>query len=271
MSQFDTHARRGAIGLKQSSISMVLSIGLLFLPVLAAQDVPSQVLTPPPVRDAQRLKTGVLIYHDLDHGKEMGRGTITIRKLTDSGNYDISNDATFDTDFAGFRSQRWEAVTTSTFEPVSATLAFIRGSDTVPVFNLRYASGRVTGFFVDRNGPSPGTKQPVDASVPANTVDQRIDWAAVLSSNLETGKQFDFNVYDPKTGISRVTGKVGPLEQVQVPAGAFYAYRVIYQMEKAGRTEHYQMLASQDSPRIMLREEFPNGVITELVHVTKLH
>jgi hypothetical protein len=30
------------------------------------------------------------------------------------------------------------------------------------------------------------------------------------------------------------------------------------------------MLASQDSPHIMLREEFPNGVITELVQVKEL-
>jgi hypothetical protein len=40
-------------------------------------------------------------------------------------------------------------------------------------------------------------------------------------------------------------------------------------MEKSGRTEHYQMLASQESPHMMIREEFPNGVISELVQVSK--
>jgi hypothetical protein len=87
---------------------------------------------------------------------------------------------------------------------------------------------------------------------------------------LETGRQFEFNVYDPVTGVSTITGKVGQLETVHVSAGSYRAYRIIYQMQKVGNTEHYQMLASQDSPHIMLREEFPNGVITELVQVKEL-
>jgi hypothetical protein len=219
--------------------------------------------------NAGRLKTGIFTYRDLDHGNEVGRGAITIRKLTDSGRYAFSNDSTFAADFSGFRSQRWEATATPTFEPISATLAFIRGSEIVPVLDLQYGSNRVTGFVVERKGPASGTKRPVDAPVPVNTVDQRIDWAAVLAGNLETGQEFEFNVYDPSTGVSRVAGRVGPLEQVRVPAGSFRAYRIIYQMEKAGTTEHYQMLASQDLPRVMLREEFPNGVFTELIQITE--
>ena len=96
------------------------------------------------------------------------------------------------------------------------------------------------------------------------------DWAAVLAINLETGQQFEFNVYDPDTSISLVEGQVRDLEQIKVPAGAFHAYRVVYQVEKSGRrTEHYQLFASQESPHVMIREEFPNGVISELVHVSK--
>ena len=120
-----------------------------------------------------------------------------------------------------------------------------------------------------RKGSGQGTKQTIDASVPANTIDQRIDWAAVLAGNLETGQQFEFNVYDPGTGVGRVVGQVGDLEQIRVPAGTFRAYRIVYQMEKSGHTEHYQMLASEDSPHVMLREEFPNGVISELVQVSE--
>jgi len=96
-----------------------------------------------------------------------------------------------------------------------------------------------------------------------------IDWAAVLAGNLETGQRFEFNVYDPGTGLSRVTRQVGPVEQVQVPAGVFRAYRILYQMEKARTTEHYQMLGSHDVPHIMLREEFPNGVVTELLQIAR--
>jgi hypothetical protein len=256
------------LAMKHTAVLLILSAGLLFLRQLAAQNVPSRVAIAGFTPDAARLKTGRFTYHDLDHGNEVGTGIITIRKLVDSGYYYFSNDSAFASDFAGFRSQRWEAVATPTFEPISARLAFVRGSETVPVFDLRYRSSRVTGFVVERKGPAPGTKRPVDTSVPANTVDQRIDWAAVLAGDLGTGKRFEFNVYDPGTGVSRVTGLVGSLEQVRVAAGTFRAYRIIYQMEKAGRTEHYQMLASQDLPHVMLGEEFPNGVTTELTQIT---
>jgi hypothetical protein len=104
--------------------------------------------------------------------------------------------------------------------------------------------------------------------LPANIVDQRIDWAAVLASDLKPGQQFEFNVYDPGIGISRVIVQVGSLERVQVPAGSFEAYRVIYRIEKAGGTEQYQVLASRDTPRVMVREEFPNGSVDELTQMT---
>jgi hypothetical protein len=253
--------------MKHTPTLLILSAGLLFLAKLAAQKTPPSDVATHFAPDAQRLKTGTFSYRDLDHGKEVGRGTITIRKLTDTGNYTFSNDSTFAADFSGFHSQRWEAVATPAFVPVSARLAFVRDSEIIPVFDLQYSSNRVTGFVIDRKGSAVGTKRSVDTSVPMNTVDQRIDWAAVLAGNLETGQQFEFNVYDPGTGVSRVTGRVGPLEQVQVPAGTFRAYRIIYQMEKTGRIEHYQMFASQDFPHLMLREEFPNGVITELIQI----
>lgn len=253
--------------MKRFATLVILVAGLLLLKHLTAQSVPSKVAISHFNASAVRLKMGTFTYRDLDHGNEVGGNTITIRKLANSERYDFSNDSTFAADFSGFHSQRWDAVATPTFEPISAKLAFVRGAEVVPVFDLRYSSSHVTGFVVERRGTAAQTTRSVDASVPANTVDQRIDWAAVLAGDLETGKQFEFHVYDPGTGVSLVTGRVGPLEQVEVPAGTFRAYRIIYQMEKAGRTEHYQMLASRDSPHVMLREEFPNGVITELIRV----
>jgi hypothetical protein len=98
-----------------------------------------------------------------------------------------------------------------------------------------------------------GCKRPVKASLPPNTVDQRVDWAAVLSGDLTSGQEFEFFVYDPTSGVSRVTGLVGFLEHAHVPAGTFEAVRIVYQMEKAGVTEHFQMLATQAAPHIMLR------------------
>jgi hypothetical protein len=241
-----------------------LSATSLFVVKLSSLDIPSSSS-----HDTRRLKTGIFAYRDLNHGKEVGKSTITIRKLEDSGNYDFCADSTFVADFKGFRSQRWEAVASSGFEPISATLASVRGAEVSTVFELRYKSGRVTGYMIDRKESGSEMTRAVDAAVPANTVDQRIDWAAVVAGNLKTGQQFEFNVYDPGTGVGRVSGQVGPLEQGELPAGSFQTYRIIYQVEKSGKTEHYQMLASRDSPHIMLREEFPNGSIAELVQITE--
>ena len=218
--------------------------------------------------DAHRLRTGHFGYRSLDHGKSAGSGETTIRRLANSPNYDFSAVFDFPAESSGFRSQRWNTIASPALEPVSATLSFVDSAGSTPVFDIKYASGRVTGFAVSRKGADSGTKRWVDAALPANTVDQRIDWAAVLASDLEPGQKFEFNVYDPGMGISRVTAQVGSLERVQVPAGSFDAYKVIYRIEEAGGTEQYQVLASRETPRVLVREEFPNGSVDELTKMT---
>ncbi len=216
-------------------------------------------------RDAKRVRTGKFTYRDLYHGKEVGRGTITIRGLADSEDCAFAADIKFATEFGGFSSQHWEAITTFRFEPVSAKLAFVRGAEVISVLELAYSSGRVSGYVVDREAGAFGAKRMVDAALPVNTVDQRIDWAAVLATSLEPGQRFEFNVYDPTTGVGIVTGQVGQVGTIKVPAGSYRVYRIIYQMAKGGKSEHCEMFASLDSPHVMIREQFPNGVVSELV------
>jgi hypothetical protein len=212
-------------------------------------------------RSADRLRTGTFAYREREGNTDVGQTVITVEHLPNSPNF------RFAADISGKFAQQWESIASSAFDPISAKLSFGEVPDSVPAFELRYAQGHVTGFVTDRTGPAKGTNRLVDSPVPPNTVDQRVDWAAVVASDLEPGKQFEFNVYDPGTGISRVVGKVGPLERVQVPAGVFDAYRLIYEMEKSTGTEHYQSLASKDVPRIVLREDFPDGVVGELVSI----
>jgi hypothetical protein len=76
--------------------------------------------------------------------------------------------------------------------------------------------------------------KPVSAAVPTGTVDQRIDWAAMLASRLEVGQKLDFTVYDPATGVSKVAGEVSKVEQIRVPAGTFETIRAVYRIEKLG-------------------------------------
>jgi hypothetical protein len=186
-----------AVMMKQILTFVVIGAGLLY-----AQDVPQD--TASAAVDAHHIRTGAFTYRDLNHGKEVGKATITIQKLPDSERYLFSAKATFVTDFEGFHSQQWEAVATPTLRPVSAKLAFVRGSEVAPIFDLKYAASSVTGFLIRHK-----EKQAVSAIVPANIVDQRIDWAAVLSTNLETARRFEFNVYDPGTGISKLADKLG--------------------------------------------------------------
>jgi hypothetical protein len=91
---------------------------------------------------------------------------------------------------------------------------------------FRLETSEATGFVVSRKASTEGIKQTVDALVPGGIVDQRIDWAAILASDLETGEHIEFNVFDPSNGVSRVTAEVRPSEELRVPAGTFSAFRV---------------------------------------------
>jgi hypothetical protein len=208
--------------------------------------------------DAHRLKTGQFTYKDSSAGKELGTSKIKIEKDLDSGNYQFSMQS------SGYLDQRWEAIAGPSFEPVSAKIRF---GEAPPYFDLTYASGKVTGFVTSRS--TTGPKRSVDATVSPGTVDQRIDWAAVLSNDLQPGQRFQFSVYDPGIGTSHVLAVVSPLEQVHVPAGSFPVFRVIYRIEKATGTEQYVVFATESLPRMMVREDFPDGTTSELVEMSK--
>jgi hypothetical protein len=220
-----------------------------------------------PVRDPSRLKLARFHYRDLDHGKAVGTGTITIRRISDTGIYEFSNDVTLSEDFRGFRSQRWQATTSGDFAPIDATLAFVNESRSVPAFELHYSNGRVSGFAVDRKDPDNMIRHTVDDTVPVDTIDQRIDWAAAMASDLAPGRRYQFNVYDPVTGVSGAVERVGRRMNIHTPAGRFSTYQIVYEINKLGKLERYVAYATQRSPRFLVREDFPNGVITELTRI----
>jgi POT family proton-dependent oligopeptide transporter len=65
--------------------------------------------------------------------------------------------------------------------------------------------------------------------------------------------------------VSHLTGRVVGPETVNVPEGTFAAIRIAYRMEKPEHNETYQVLTNAKGARILLKEEFPNGAIGELV------
>ncbi len=206
--------------------------------------------------DAGLLQTGLFVYGTLMNGKDAGGSEISIHQV--AGTFVFTNQVT------GEFKQRWEAVATPMFAPISAKLAFGDGERLSPAFELHYKDGRVTGFRLEKPHAADSARLNVDAAVVAGTVDQRIDWAAAISETLVVGREFIFHVYDPGTGLSRVTGRVVGLETVRVPAGVFDGARILYRIEKDKGMEEYQVLTNRSGPRMLLKEEFPNGAVTEL-------
>ena len=203
--------------------------------------------------EAIRLRTGRFEYRVMKAGKEIAKFTLTVEKAAD-GNFRFAGEA------IGFN-QKWESIATPVFHPISATLRMQLRDGKMYSMTLKYADGYVTGS--EQKESSPANK--IDNHVPPGTVDQRIDWATAMSTGLVLGDKFNFTVFDPSTGVSEVTGEVAGDQRIIVPAGTFDTVRIIYQIEKSKGTERYEVLVTKTLPRMMVRENFPNGTSSELV------
>jgi hypothetical protein len=235
---------------------MIVSIALM---LMAAVDEPSADLKTLRTQiDARRLKTGEFTYQDSAKGKVLGESSITIRLNGNDSNYHFSAQT------VGYADQHWESVASSTLTPISAQLTFGKGSDQPTAFQLNYADDKVTGSALNRHNSLPKTRIPVNASINSNTVDQRIDWATVMAFDLRTDTRFSFKVYDPTTGSSEVRVRVSPRRSIDVPAGSFQVLTVTYWVKKSTGAERYIVYATEKLPRFMVREDFPDGTISEL-------
>jgi hypothetical protein len=209
--------------------------------------------------DARRLQTGEFLYRDSAKGKVLGESLIGIRVGEQDSNYRFSVQTT------GYADQHWEAVATPTMSPISARLTFGKGPDQPMAFDLHYVNDKVSGFALHRHSSDPRTQQPVDASIDSDTVDQRVDWATVMAFDLRKGSRFSFKVYDPATDKSDVNAQVSPRRRIVVPAGSFEVFAVTYWVKKSTGAERYIVYATESLPRFMVREDFPDGTISELV------
>lgn len=233
---------------------MILSISLTLM--AAAAGLGGTVRTQ---LDAHRLQTGEFVYQDSVRGKVLGESLISIR-LSDK---DLSYH--FSAQISGYADQHWESVATSAMRPISAQLSFGKGPDQPAAFQLRYSNGKVSGFTLSRPSSEPRSQLPVKASIDSSTVDQRIDWAAVMALDLRRASGFEFKVYDSATGSSVVRARVSPRRQIEVPAGIFRVLAVSYWVKKSTGVERYIVYTTENLPRFMVREDFPDGTISELV------
>lgn len=236
---------------------MILSIALMLS--LAADDPTADFKTPHTQIDARRLQTGEFTYQDSAKGKVLGESSISIRLNDSDSSYHFSAQTT------GYADQHWESVASATLTPISARLTFGKGADQSAAFQLNYTNDKVTGSALNRRSSLPKTPIPVNASINSNTVDQRIDWATVMAFDLRKGSRFTFDVYDPNTGSSEVRVRVSPRRHIAVPAGRFNVLTITYWVKKSTGAERYIVYATENFPRLMVREDFPDGTISELV------
>jgi len=220
----------------------------------------SEATADPGLFDASRLKTGTFTYRDSVDGKAGSLSTSTISLLPD-GHY------RFTADFPAF-DQSWSTIATRAMAPVATTLKMRTREGRHYELTLTYTGQHVSGEAVtsaSADGKLPGLDQAVAADIPDDSVDQRVDWATVMTADVQPGQRFEFKVYDAKTAVSRVSCDVSDAGMMKTALGSVHVIRLAYTVYKMSGTESYTVYTSSAFPRAMLREDLPGGLVTELV------
>jgi predicted Zn-dependent peptidase len=129
--------------------------------------------------------------------------------------------------------------------------------------HLDYTGGRVKGSAMAPQPTGSPKSFTIDTALAAGTIDDNALQLALLALPLEKGKMFSLNVFSSGDGTTKVVSvKVAGVEQVQVPAGTFPAFR----LELSGMQLPVVMHVSQQAPRRLVRIA-PTGapVLFELV------
>jgi hypothetical protein len=207
--------------------------------------------------DARRLRTGSFVYREMNRGQDAGRARIEIQQGAGSEHY------RFSTEITGEFGQCWNRWPHA-FSSRSPRLSFGQSPCDVPTFDIAYSGGRSAATPSHAAPASQPVRRSVDAAVPDDIVDQRIDWAYVLAADFENEKELPVPRLRPETGVSLAAARVEGSKKIQVPAGTFEACRIVYRIEKTRGIETYQVLATKGANRMMVREEFSNGFATDL-------
>jgi predicted Zn-dependent peptidase len=128
---------------------------------------------------------------------------------------------------------------------------------------LTYAGGRVKGTSMSPQPSGTPRTVTVDTTVAAGTIDDNAVAVLLPALPLDQGKTFNLNVFSSGEGVSKVvTVKVAAIENVQVPAGTFPAFR----LEIAGMQLPVVMHVTQQAPRRIVKIA-PTGapIVFELV------
>jgi hypothetical protein len=205
-----------------------------------------------PTFDAALLREGRFIYHTTLKGESLGETAIEVRR--DGARFVITMSAPK-------IAQSWKATVEQSFTPLSASLQ-MKGKKGSYAMDLRYAGGKITGE--EREG---GVTRLVNASADGVVIDQRVDWAAVMASNAPAASSIVLRVFDPSSGSSEMLGKIGGTRSMHGAWGDLDAIRLDYTICKRDHVEEYTVYATRETPRYMLREDMPNGLVSELIRI----
>ncbi len=274
------------VAMRATAATLHLALGLLAPWLALAQEggdrkTPADLIaswraSAAPLFDAGRLKEGRFIYRRTVRGAPMGSFALTIRRQAD-GDYAFTGEA------MGFK-QHWESVATAQFQPKRALLKLMQGEQPYRM-ELAYepclmvaismkdrtetvkqaARVHATVMKGDLLAAKPDITETTTELPCGPTVDQRIDWAAVMASGLAPGQSATFWVYDAGTGASRVIVSASETSAMHSPVGMHTMIRLEYRIGKAGKApESYVVFATRDAPRMMLREELREDEVSEL-------
>jgi hypothetical protein len=205
-----------------------------------------------PTFDASRLKEGRFTYRTTLKGESLGETVIEIRRV--GAQFLISMNA-------AEIEQGWEAKVEKSFAPVSASLS-MRGKKGPYAMTLQYSGKNITGE--EREA---GVTRPVNVATKGLVIDQRVDWASMMAATAPSGRAIAMRVFDPPTGLSDMVGKVGGLQSMSGAWGDVPALRLDYTICKREHVEEYTVYATNETPRTMLREDMPNGLVSELIRI----
>jgi len=235
-------------------VPIVAAFALLLARQVVAADVcpPAGDADTHPVFDASLLKEGRFTYHTTLRGESLGDTVIEVRR--DGPNYRITMNAPK-------IAQSWNASVRRDFAPLSAQLK-MRAHGAPYEMSLVYDGTKVTGVEKRVEGA-----KPVNATVTGVVLDQRVDWASMMAVKAPPGSSFAVGVFDPTTGSSPMLGKLGPTQPLEGAWGKASAVRLDYSLCKREHVENYTVFATEATPRTMLREDMPNGLVSELIRV----
>ena len=204
---------------------------------------------------ASTLRQGRFAYR-LATGKDTSTFTLEIRRRAD-GTWRFTGDGS---------GQHWEAISDSAFRPRSSELSMQRHGHPYG-FQLRYAGDSVFALVTKYDSASGPIKERISTEMHGTTIDQRIDWASLMASDLAIGQSAAYSVYDPATGSSQLTASASDGPTLESPGGPRATVKLDYTICKAGESESYTVFATKESPRMMLRENLRGSIVAKLVRI----